>query len=256
MKGIKINLDVFITKNIGVNPLTFTNITNLSNNAIDFDILTLLKPTSTIWVASYSLNGDPSISLNNAQILTLSTTNTFITFDADINDIALFYTYYELGIIELVDENITSLILYKQNDENDVLEKNLTFVGLIQGKFNHSISVKNVNIDYYSFQDNFNYVFIPKLKRYYYVDSIEIISNDYTRLHLKEDVLMSWKDLIKNQTAYVNRNENGSLNIEDSRRTTYLNRQYDVQTINIPVFLPLEQGSVGYDFRYVANFFD
>ena len=256
MKGIKINLDVFITKNVGNYPLTFSNITNISNAEDEFVELTLLQPVSTTWVCSYLYDGGTSVSLNNSAILTLSQSASYISFDADINDIALFNKYIDLGIIEFIDEDITSLIVYKQNDENDVVNKTLTFVNILQGQFNHSLSLKNVNIDVLDYQQDFNYVYIPKLKRYYYVDSVELISADYTRLHLREDVLMSWKDLIANQTAYINRNENGSLDIEDSRRTTYLDRQFDIQTIAVPVFLPLEQGSVGYDFRYVANFFD
>ena len=256
MKGIKINLDVFITKNVGNYPLTFSNITNISNAEDEFVELTLLQPVSTTWVCSYEYESGTSVSLNNSAILTLSVTASYISFDADINDIELFNKYIELGIIVFIDENITSLIVYKQNDENDVVNKTITFVNIIQGQFNHSVSLKNVNIDLLDYRHNFNYVYIPKLKRYYYVDSVELISADYTRLHLREDVLMSWKNLIYSQTAYINRNENGSLDIEDSRRTTYLDRQFDIQTINVPVFLPLEQGSVSYDFRYVANFFD
>lgn len=209
MKGIKINLDVFITKNVGNYPLTFSNITNISNAEDEFVTLTLLQPASTTWVCTYTYEGGTSVNLNNSAILTLSHTSSYISFDADINDMALFNKYIELGVIELLDENITSLIVYKQNDENDVVNKKLTFVNIIQGQFNHSVSLKNVNIDILNYVLNFNYVYIPKLKRYYYVDSIELISADYTRLHLREDVLMSWEDLIKSQKVFVTRYESG-----------------------------------------------
>ena len=256
MKGIKLYLNRFIGTSVSNIALVFSNITNLSNHTIDFVKLTMLQPTSSIWVASYQTEDGVETTLSNTYILDLSATQTYIIFDADINNINLFNSYIEKNIIELVDDNITSLICYTQNSENDVVNKSITPVTIIHGKFNHSISVKNVNIDLLNYQNDYNYVYIPKLKRYYYVDSIEVISADYTRLHLKEDVLMTWKELILDQTAYINRNENGKLDIEDSRRTSYLKKAFDIQTLDISVFLPLEQGSVSYDWRYVLNVFD
>ena len=114
----------------------------------------------------------------------------------------------------ILTEKLQSLHL----NNNHELDKIITYVDKLEGIFNHSIGVKNINIDVNNFQNNFNYVWIPTLKRYYYVDSIELISATITRLHLTEDVLMSWKDLIKIQSAFVSRYEQSNNdNLVDSR---------------------------------------
>lgn len=142
------------------------------------------------------------------------------TFDAGVSVI-----YFD-KIITMIDEQIiavnqdgnTTLFVYKQNSENDALSKDLTPVNIFDGKFNHAIGLKNINVDIFNYGFNFNYVYIPLLERYYYVDSVELISADFSRLHLKEDVLMTWKNLIRNQDAFVTRNENiTDYNIVDDR---------------------------------------
>ena len=130
----------------------------------------------------------------------------------DDRDIDILEKLIKLGIVSLDVDGLTSLIVYKQNSENDALNKTLTLVNVITGKFNHSINLKNINIDLKDYQRNFNYVYIPILNRYYYVDSIELISADYSRLHLKEDVLMTWKKLIKQQRMQITRYQNSTEN--------------------------------------------
>ena len=143
-----------------------------------------------------------------------------ITFDASV-----YGTYFD-KIITLVNNELlginldgnTTIMCYRQNSENDALSKTLIGVTMFDGKFNHAIGFKNINIDLVRYIRNFNYVYIPTLERYYFVDSIELVSANVTRLHLKEDVLMSWKDLIKSQKAFVTRYENSSeTNIVDNR---------------------------------------
>ena len=135
-----------------------------------------------------------------------------LTLECDIPDNMRnrFWEFVQLGIISVIEPTgKTTLYLFKQNSPNDESNKTLTLIDVINGKFNHSIAVKLINIDVidYNVKDAYNYIFIPSLNRYYYVDSTEIISGDYVRLHLKEDVLMSWRVLIKSQSAFVTRYE-------------------------------------------------
>ena len=135
----------------------------------------------------------------------------------DDRDLELLEKLIKWGIVSLDVDGNTSLLVYTQNAENDVVDKSsyLTLKNVIVGKFNHSIAVKNINIDIkgYSILNAYTYVFIPSLNRYYYIDALEIISGDYVRLHLREDVLMTWKELIYLQKAFVTRNENISDNL-------------------------------------------
>lgn len=55
---------------------------------------------------------------------------------------------------------------------------------------------------------NFNYVYITELNRYYFIDSITSVRNNLWELNLTIDVLMSYKDAIRNLNAFVDRNEN------------------------------------------------
>lgn len=117
------------------------------------------------------------------------------------------------NIIRLIDANLvnidieglTSIILYRQNSENNVVSKNLTYVDIFQGKFNSAIGLKDLEIDVTNFVIGTNYAYIPTFKRYYYIESITLVSADLTRLFLREDVLMSWASLIRSQSAYITR---------------------------------------------------
>lgn len=135
-------------------------------------------------------------------------TDRIIYFDADLSFASVeskVLTLINLGIISVNQNGNTTLFVYKQNSENDALDKTLTDVNIFDGKFNHAIGLKNIDVDLVGYNFDFNYVYIPLLSRYYYVDSIELISGNVTRLHLKEDVLMSWKTLIKNQHMLITR---------------------------------------------------
>lgn len=133
-----------------------------------------------------------------------------------------FVTAIEIGFMQINEvEGKTSMILYRLNDERNVVNKNLTLVSVMTGNFKAPLGIKNIEIDVinYDIDNSYNYVYIPKLKRYYYVTNIQLVNKDYTKLLLQEDVLMSWKTLILNQSAFITRWE-GSTNrfLVDSRR--------------------------------------
>ena len=53
-----------------------------------------------------------------------------------------------------------------------------------------------------------NYVYIPKLSRYYYIKNIEVLNGAQLRLSCHVDVLMSFKTEILANTVTVKRNSN------------------------------------------------
>ena len=202
---------------------SLSNFTYKENVYSTYQSLYGLKITRTSSNATMIIYaGGSEVTKNGSQILTLSATNDYVVFDCDwaFTTGTSFESLLKLGYISYDIDGKTALLLYKQNSENDALNKTLTYVDTILGKFNHSIGLKSLNVDVVNIPMNFNYVYIPSLNRYYYVDSVEIISNDVRRLHLKEDVLMSWKDLIRNQQGFILRSEKLSNDylLKDDRR--------------------------------------
>ena len=151
----------------------------------------------------------------DSQVLSFSSTSTYVTFRAEMPQNYIMFQgildAISLGIVELLqddDEKGMSVVTYRQVSDNDKLDKELVAVGLMKGNLNHSIGLRSMDLDIEGYGRDFNYVYLPKFSRYYYVDSIELASAEITRLHLKEDVLMSHKDLIRSQTAFIERQEN------------------------------------------------
>lgn len=93
---------------------------------------------------------------------------------------------------------------YQTNSENNRLEKVLENELTIEGSFktevdvlNPILSVKNKNVPQY------NYCYIPNINRYYFVDKVEITQTNIFTVYLSIDVLMTYKDAIKDLTVVV-----------------------------------------------------
>ena len=61
---------------------------------------------------------------------------------------------------------------------------------------------------------NYNYIYIPLFKRYYYINNISTIVNKLYQIECKIDVLMSFKNDIKNLECVVVRQANKQLAIQ------------------------------------------
>lgn len=192
---------------------------------------------------------------SGTQIPTLSTTSTYIIIEGTFDKQHIEDLYYLIkgNIIELLENDEVLLFCYKLNCEHNRVDKtsHITYVKSISGVFNHSIGVKKLSIDLEGFISNqFNYVYIVNLDRYYFVDSVEIISNDITRLHLSEDVLNTWSNLIGDQNAFISRYENSDqINMVDDRLP-----MENVKTIELLTDIDYEGDLVNINFDFnVAN---
>lgn len=213
-----INSQTTNTRTFGIINITLQeNFADAYNSGITKLIFTITETSSKCVITQNGVD----ITLNNNDILNLSE-DSYVIVDGQLNN----GSYNNLdwitnnGIFYFDVDGFTSIYTYRQNSENDALSKSLTFVRILQGQFNHSIGIKNINLDiHFIYSIDFNYAWIPSLNRYYFVDSVEIISADIKRLHLKEDVLMSWSTLIKEQSAFVTRYGNSAgTNLVDERR--------------------------------------
>lgn len=54
---------------------------------------------------------------------------------------------------------------------------------------------------------NYNYVYIPYFRRWYFVESVEGVAGTHCVLHCHVDVLFTYKDEIRGLNCFVSRNE-------------------------------------------------
>ena len=101
---------------------------------------------------------------------------------------------------------------YNTNDSTNTINKTLDFITDIDVKFKEEVNIYNPNIILkYDDLIDFNYIYIYKFKRYYFIEDIEVFPNKIYNLTLKCDVLMSFKDDILasygNITSQTNYND-------------------------------------------------
>ena len=213
---VKLNLDRITTQSLQTTLyFGFYNIRNQENFSDSWQDVTLLSFTRQyLSLTCGVIQNGISFTLNENTLLFLSATHDYVIFDCDLDTYAKnnIDKLLSLGYIELDIEGFTSIILYKQNSANNVVNKSLTLVDIIQGKFNIPIALKTFTLD---LDGNyvFNYIWIPLLNRYYYVNSIQKYTDTFTRYTFGEDVLMTWQTLIRNQNAFVTR-QAGATNLD------------------------------------------
>ena len=99
--------------------------------------------------------------------------------------------------------------LYKNTTEENAIEKIIVDKKTIDGTLKTTIDITDFSVIFNFFEDwnNYNYVYIEKLKRYYFVESKRIVNNSLVEYDLIEDVLMSFKDLIREQNILLTESE-------------------------------------------------
>ena len=99
--------------------------------------------------------------------------------------------------------------LYKNTTEENAIEKIIVDKKTIDGTLKTTIDITDFSVIFNFFEDwnNYNYVYIEKLKRYYFVESKRILNNSLIEYDLIEDVLMSFKDLIRQQNILLTESE-------------------------------------------------
>ena len=139
--------------------------------------------------------------------------------------------------------------LYVNTAENDRVDKTnyLNQVGTLVGIFKEETSVMNPEIIIEYGVIDFNYIYIPVLNRYYYINEIISVRNNLWRVRLNCDVLMSFKTEILNLECYVSRNEyKNNPYVEDTFLPLLFNR--DIVEVESPVYSGLE------NYQFTNNF--
>lgn len=147
--------------------------------------------------------------------------------DTSSQEFTDFINMFSLPIEDYPDNAIEIYLLMSPKKQ---VTKTLKLVGIINGNYTKPITFRNISLDIANYPrlPFFNYLYIPKLKRYYYVEESTQIK-DFAQLTLVEDVLMSWGDLIRSQTAFIKRNENTyNANLYDDRYPDLVSKEYDI----------------------------
>ena len=134
-------------------------------------------------------------------------------------------TYRFLGDSRKVDKTLTLVETYS----------NAEIVG------DMIIQSPTISLQLDSFTDaiNFNYIYIPELRRYYYVKNSTIREDGFVQIQCSVDVLKSFKADILASTQYVDRQENKcSYQVPDSGYTIKSNRNLTIKNFGNPIIVP------------------
>lgn len=96
------------------------------------------------------------------------------------------------------------LSLYRTSSEKNRLEKVLTDEKKITGNFRDEVDLINPVIEL-TFGDTplYNYAYLPEVERYYFIESVDAVRAGIWRVKLHLDVLMTYKDAIKELDVIV-----------------------------------------------------
>lgn len=131
-------------------------------------------------------------------------------------------------------------MLYRNNSPANFVNKNLNQIHILNGTLRKGSSIIDPIILFEAnapgFQSNHvNYLYIEQFERYYYVTNI--ISAHYTlwEVHCHVDVLMSFAEGIKSQTAVVARQEaNYNMMLDDGFFMCYQNPKLQTKLFSNP----------------------
>lgn len=101
-----------------------------------------------------------------------------------------------------------TLKLYKNNSENNVIDKDIVNETVINGYSRSVVDMLNPVIELAGIELNeFNYCYVQELQRYYYIENITISPNGVYKLSLQVDVLKTYKDDILASSGLITKNQ-------------------------------------------------
>lgn len=141
-------------------------------------------------------------------------------------------TYYlEMAL----NEEDTNIIPYQMRDVCNIIRPTITIALKLGGQYNRT------SID-------FNYVYIPDLNRYYYVENYTYITNNLVELNLRIDVLMTYREGIYKLDGFIDRNEfTYNPEIVDTKQVVMCGYTTKTTEVETSIFQPIEfTGDDGY----------
>lgn len=90
-----------------------------------------------------------------------------------------------------------TITLYVTGSRHNAINKKFGSSSERSGKFREEVNIMSPSLVIdapANIVSNYNYLYIPSFKRYYYIDSITSIANNLTEVSCSIDVLMTYKD--------------------------------------------------------------
>lgn len=103
-----------------------------------------------------------------------------------------------------------TVIIYQNLSEGNVVDKNISEVVQVNGTLRDGTSILNPTIVIESGSDGIisaNYIYIVEWDRYYFVNEIANIRNNLWSFSCHVDVLMTYRNTIRQQSAIIARQE-------------------------------------------------
>ena len=130
------------------------------------------------------------------------------------------------------------ITLYTNESEKNKLEKTITNSILLEGNLRDESSIINPIILISSNKEDipymYNYAYIPAFGRYYFITDIESVRTGIWRVSMHVDVLMSYKEQIKNLNVIINNSEETGANNYLSGDQWITNVKNTTSIVNFP----------------------
>lgn len=203
----------------------FTKIINLYTKYVS-----LVRYIYQIYNCKFRVFGDFSeVTDNTMQVSVRTTREVALRFKPDNEWHILDFGYDRMSIAPTTVVNVSTTLsfdyievefsvdnqyiyCFNNTKEDIVVDKNISvnsFALRFRGIFRDNIDLINPIFDIEWTQiPTFNYVYLNMFGRYYFVDNIECVRNNLYRIYCSIDVLMSYREQLKDLQVYVTRQEN------------------------------------------------
>lgn len=126
------------------------------------------------------------------------------------------------------------IFFYNTTSGNNVINKVLTNETEYDIKFKDSTDVKTPLVILRSDDIiNFNYAYIEKFNRYYFVERIELYPNSIYNIYLRCDVLETYKNDILKCEGNISQQKQNVNNYFDSNYKTEVRKEVDIYNSNV-----------------------
>lgn len=123
--------------------------------------------------------------------------------------------------------------LYQYQGNPNTINKNLSNPNVISGYMSNDLDIDSPTIKLASYELKYNYVYIPILHRYYFIDSVNIDPNGIWHIKLTLDVLKTFAEKIMTANVHVIEGESDQYDISQANTATPL-KVFDTVSLTNP----------------------